>query len=170
MKPSSAPLLCLGLLCAIGSSCAAQESEPSPKPGGEPTLDTKGGQPEQRAAPQRYTYSPVGKRNPFQSTFEAMRPDDRRRRTLLERYELDQLRLVAVMSGTASPRAMVEDPAGRGHIVRIGTLVGRNGGQVSRIGRRHIAIHEEVRTPHGRFVHPVLLRLPADRLAQLEEL
>jgi len=119
--------------------------------------------------PPPFAYSAVGKRNPFRSYFEEIKPPDPgRKRTPLERYEIDQLKLVAVMRGTAAPRAMVEDPAGRGHVVRVGSLVGRNGGQVKAIRGRGIVIHEELRTPGGRFVHPVLMQLPEEQIAFME--
>jgi type IV pilus assembly protein PilP len=54
---------------------------------------------------------------------------------VLGQFELDQLRLVAVVTGVASPVAMLEDPHGQGHMVRVGTLVGRDGAVVKRIGK-----------------------------------
>jgi hypothetical protein len=49
--------------------------------------------------------------------------------SLLDQYQIDELRLVAIVSGSGaqagSPMAMVEDPAGVGHILRRGNYVGK---------------------------------------------
>ena len=70
--------------------------------------------------------------------------------TELQRFELDKLKLVAVVVGTATPMAMVEDPAGKGHTVKIGTLVGKRFGQVKHIRRGEIVVQEEY-PRHPRF-------------------
>jgi type IV pilus assembly protein PilP len=153
-----------------GTSCGRAQPESMPADVKSEQQTRASEQSTDEAIPQQYSYQAVGKRNPFQSYFEEIRPDEStRRRSKLERLELDQLKLVAVMIGTASPRAMVEDPDGRGHVVKVGTLIGRNGGQIKRIGARHVVIHEEVRTPSGRFVHPVTMRLPEEKLALFDE-
>jgi Tfp pilus assembly protein PilP len=49
--------------------------------------------------------------------------------SILDQYQIDELRLVAIVSGSGaqagSPMAMVEDPAGVGHILRRGNYVGK---------------------------------------------
>lgn len=62
--------------------------------------------------------------------------------TPLERYELGQLRLVALIYGDES-RAVVEDDQGIGYIVKIGTRIGPNGGEVARINPGRLVVHEE---------------------------
>ncbi len=62
--------------------------------------------------------------------------------TPLERYELGQLRLVALIYGGES-RAVVEDDQGIGYIVKIGTRIGPNGGQVAQISPGRLVVHEE---------------------------
>jgi len=167
---SPTALLALSLCLSTGAACARVEPEPSPTEIARGLPPQTSEQATVEVGPPQYSYQAVGKRNPFQSYFEEIRPDEpSRRRSKLERLELDQLKLVAVMIGTATPRAMVEDPDGRGHMVKIGTLIGRNGGQIERIGARHLVIHEEVRTPSGRFVHPVTMRLPEEKLALLDD-
>jgi len=66
--------------------------------------------------------------------------------TPLQRLSLDQLRLVGVVSGVATPKAMVEGPDGRGHTLKVGTLVGRNFGVVKRISSDRVVIEERYRT------------------------
>lgn len=62
--------------------------------------------------------------------------------TPLERYELGQLRLVALIYGDQS-RAVVEDDQGVGYIVKIGTRIGPNGGEVASINPGRLVVREE---------------------------
>lgn len=64
-------------------------------------------------------------------------------RTPLERYELGQLRLVAVVYGGTQSRAVVEDDQGLGYIVKIGTRIGPNGGEVAMIDRGKVVVRED---------------------------
>jgi type IV pilus assembly protein PilP len=43
-----------------------------------------------------------------------------------DRYSLDELKLVAVITGNTASRAMFVDPSGKGHVVTRGELVGRS--------------------------------------------
>ena len=87
-------------------------------------------------------YDPSGRRDPFRppraGTPHAVEPP-----TPLQRYEIGQLRLVAVIYETREPRAVVEDDQGLGYIVKVGTPIGPNGGQVRAIERGRLTITEE---------------------------
>jgi type IV pilus assembly protein PilP len=50
--------------------------------------------------------------------------------------------VVAVVWGTQRPRALVTDPSGRGYVVQEGTKVGKNDGQVIRIGDTTMLVRE----------------------------
>lgn len=52
---------------------------------------------------------------------------------VLIKYELDALRLKAVITGVAAPFAMIETPDGVGHVVRVGMRIGKSCAQVSRV-------------------------------------
>ena len=115
-----------------------------------------------------YLYSPVGKRDPFRSAIEdkltsADEGADRGSCGPLCKWELEQLRLVAVISGVSNPLAMVEDPNGRGYIVRRGTFVGKRNGKVSQIRSGEVVVTEiyrdQMQKPH---VNPVSIKLPTD--------
>ncbi|MCW5890670.1 MAG: pilus assembly protein PilP [bacterium] len=69
--------------------------------------------------------------------------------TPLQRYEIGQLRLVAVIYDTNAPRAVVEDDAGLGYIIRVGTPIGPNGGQVRAIERGRVLVREESEDFYG---------------------
>ncbi|MCE9667379.1 pilus assembly protein PilP [Myxococcus stipitatus] len=118
-------------------------------------------------APYVYTYNPVGKRDPFRSPLEELGPVSQANPVTactepLCAFDLDQLKLVAVVTGDANPIAMVEDPLGRGHIVRRNTRVGRQGGKVTQILRDSLTV-TEVFSGNGEIIkNPVTLQLKAD--------
>jgi len=113
-----------------------------------------------------YSYNPVGKRDPFRSPMEDMAreaPQPGLQVTAcnepLCQWDIDQLKLVAVVTGDANPMAMVEDPMGRGHVVRRNTRMGRQGGKVTQILRDEVIITETITTPERVVYNPVKLEL-----------
>ena len=105
-------------------------------------------------------YIGIGKRDPFHSylkdlTEESKKDDEagqRRTRALTEKFRLEQYRLTALITGTSRPHAMVEDPKGSGHILRIGSRLGRNGGRVTRITGQGVTVTLETSTSGNKKV------------------
>ena len=95
-----------------------------------------------------YSYNPIGKRDPFRSftSIEVVRPDSIVA-SELQSWELDQLNLVAILWGTDAPVAMVEDPKGKGHVIRHGDLIGKKWGTVTQIRSDEVIVTEEFRDP-----------------------
>jgi len=104
-------------------------------------------------AQEGYVYNPIGKRDPFRS-FLASGPkdDDDTPRTPLQRYDLDQYQLVGVIWGIDRPRALVQDPEHTGHVVEIGTYIGKNWGKVTQITSSGVVVTEEYQTIDGELV------------------
>ncbi len=110
-------------------------------------------------------YNPVGRRDPF-------RPfmlDLRRREpesvelTPLQRYELGQLTVVGTMWEMSPPRAVVEDSAGMGFIVTLGTPMGRNGGVVTAIEPRRVIVEEKTVDFYGNEqVNRIVMETPSE--------
>ncbi|MBU8895972.1 pilus assembly protein PilP [Corallococcus sp. M34] len=151
----------------------ACESSPRPPPAPPPPPKAAAAAPEPKAevpAPPAfvYTYSPVGKRDPFRSPLGELGPiqRDQPEHTCNEplcAFDIDQLKLVAVVTGDASPIAMVEDPLGRGHIVRRNTRMGRQGGKVTQILRDSVTVTEVFTGAKGELIsNPVSMQLKAD--------
>ncbi|MBI1949099.1 MAG: pilus assembly protein PilP [Deltaproteobacteria bacterium] len=112
-----------------------------------------------------YTYNAMNRRDPFKTYFDELSQNeqaDQSNLTELQKIDLDKLHLVAVVVGTATPMAMVEDTAGRGHTVKIGTLIGKRLGQVKHIRRGEIVVQEEFRDFTGK-------RIPQLKELKLEE-
>src|SRR5690606_5089601 len=93
---------------------------------------------ETAAAPVNYVYSPERMRDPFRAPgMEARRtmeaePETTCRRPICK-FDIDELSLVAVVTGGPNPVAMVRDPQGRGFNVRRNSPIGSKGGRVTAI-------------------------------------
>ncbi len=134
-----------------GSTGAAEAGGPAKAGGGEAVADAA----LEESLADTYIYSPVGKRDPFKSFYKDEKGAEKAHDGPvgpLQRYEIDQLELVAVVSGIAQPRAMVTAPDGKGYAVRLGTRIGKNYGRVTRIKNSEIIIAEDYRDPNGRKV------------------
>ena len=89
-----------------------------------------------------FTYDPTGRRDPFRSYILEQQNIDTATRGPLERFDLAQLRLDAVIWGTKRERALIRDPSGRGYVVQTGTAIGKNSGRVVRIGDSVVVVEE----------------------------
>jgi len=85
-----------------------------------------------------------GGRDPFRPMTLRTKVNTRARENLspLERLDLSQLKVVGIIWDIKEPRAMVEDTAGLGYVVKVGTPIGSNDGTVKAIHRNQIVIEE----------------------------
>jgi type IV pilus assembly protein PilP len=70
----------------------------------------------------------IQNRDPFRSyakTFQAQSAAPAQRRVLLPSTSLDEMNLIAIVTGIATPRAMLTDTAKVGHVIRRGDYIGR---------------------------------------------
>lgn len=127
--------------------------------------------PEEDETPEvAYAYSAIGKRDPFKSLFEEIsKVTGGEELTELQRYDIDQLKLIAIVTGAATPYAMVEDPSAKGHTVTRGTLIGKNWGRISAVTQRCLTVKEEYRDYTGRkHANEVDLCLPEPPALKLD--
>jgi type IV pilus assembly protein PilP len=90
-------------------------------------------------------------RDPFRPFTLDLRPRaEEQPLTPLQRYELAQLRVVAVVLNLSPPLALLEDSSGMGYIVTPGTPVGRRNGVVTAIQPRRILVEEKTMDFYGR--------------------
>jgi type IV pilus assembly protein PilP len=167
-------LAALALLAACGEKRAARPaSQPqapvaaAPAPAAPAVDAAKPDQPE-------WSYSSVGKRDPFRSFLSEVERGTggltTRCATPLGRFELEQLKLVAVVTGLEDPVAMVEAPSGVGYSVRRGACIGKNGGVVAAVRSGELVVSEwAVRADGTRDRTQTVLRLPKEAALNLEE-
>lgn len=119
--------------------------------------------PEESAAqpPVRMPYNPVGKVDPFAPLFKeevekkpeavVVKPKaPERPRTPLEKLDLAQLKLTAIVTAQNEKRALVEEASGKGYVVEIGTRIGLERGSVVEIGQDRIVIEHAAEDDFGK--------------------
>ena len=104
-------------------------------------------------------------RDPFESYLSVIEQQNRKRQEILrvhesrrvrqplEKFDLNTLKLVAIMKMGDSYAAMVEDSEGKGYVVRTGAYIGRDNGKVVAIDARNVHILEKIVSPTGEIVH-----------------
>ncbi|MCX5880467.1 MAG: pilus assembly protein PilP [Deltaproteobacteria bacterium] len=105
------------------------------------------------------SYDPVGKIDPFVPLLKddplKDLPDTKAKRekreptTPLERVDLSQLKLTAIIRTPSGFKAMVEETTGKGYIVTVGTYVGIHSGKVTNILKDRVVVEEEVEDALG---------------------
>lgn len=135
---------------AAGAGDAGAAEAPAPKSadaadGNAPRAGPDSGRPEEEEV---YTFNEnFSGRDPFRSYLPdfIVKPGEEGEglaeiRTQLERFDLSELQAIAIITGTAVPKAMVTDPSGMGHVIQPGTRLGRRGGKVVRISTNSIVV------------------------------
>ncbi len=104
-------------------------------------------------------YDASGKIDPFKALIQdipetveaAIEKKPERLLTPLEKIELSQIRLVAVIITEKKRIAMVEEASGKGYEVGVGTYIGRRDGVITQIKDSSIIVKEPVRDFKGRL-------------------
>jgi type IV pilus assembly protein PilP len=168
-------LLALGL---VGLSCG---SKPRPTPPvvaapaapAQPAVAEAPADATKKPAEPEWSYSSVGKRDPFRSFMTGpgrQGPERPTCPTPLGKFELEQLKLVAVITGLEDPVAMVEAPNGVGYAVRRGACIGKNGGTVAAVRTGEVVVAEwAIRADGTRDRTQTVLSLPKKEALNLEE-
>ncbi len=104
---------------------------------------------------EEYAYTSKGKVDPFKPSITL---DILKRRLMpkgpvlpLQTYELSQLKVVAIIMGFEHPRALLEDAAGKGYIVKEGIYVGKNNGRLIKILPNKLIVLQEYLDHYGKI-------------------
>ncbi len=103
-------------------------------------------------------YDPTGKIDPFEPLFREKpvlarknKRIKRAPRTPLERLDLSQLKLVGIILAASGNRALVEEASGKGYVIKKGTYIGTNGGQIVKIQKELITVEEKFEDVFGKI-------------------
>jgi len=110
-----------------------------------------------------YIYSAVGKRDPFRSYFGDIKAVEEEKEPVsdLQKYDLTDLNVTAIVWGITEPRAVVVTPDHKSIIVKRGSFIGKNWGKVSAILPDKLEITEVYKDPLGRkILNKLYLELP----------
>ena len=99
-------------------------------------------------------YNPEGKLDPFASLYKEkpitvsttghkLLQEPRRPLTPLEKVDLSQLKLVAIIRALSGNIALVEEASGKGYVIKKGTYIGTRSGKVGKILPDRIIVEEE---------------------------
>ena len=92
-----------------------------------------------------YSYNPAGKPDPFRPFIQLISGRGGSKNaplTPLQRYDISQLKLVAIISSPGGNIALVEDVAGKGYFLKKGTWIGKNDGKVTKILTDKVIVEE----------------------------
>ena len=90
-----------------------------------------------------YSYNPAGKPDPFRPFIQlASRGGSRTALTPLQKFDISQLKLVAIITTSEGNIALVEDVTGKGYFLKKGTWIGKNDGKVIKILKDAVIIQE----------------------------
>ncbi len=94
---------------------------------------------------EEYSYNPTGKPDPFKPFIQLTATKESQKSgplTPLQKYDISQLKLVAIITSREGNIALVEDATGKGYFLKKGTLVGKNDGKVTKILKDKVIIEE----------------------------
>ena len=91
-----------------------------------------------------FSYNPSGKPDPFKPFIELspVRAPRTVPLTPLQKYDISQLRLVAIISAPEGNVALVEDGTQKGYFLKKGTWIGKNEGKVTKILKDRVIVEE----------------------------
>jgi Tfp pilus assembly protein PilP len=128
--------------------------------------ETAEGEATEEKASGEYSYDPTNKVDPFKSFIIVRKELEEEKekeepRTYLETLDLSQLTLTAIVLSEKSKWALVQDSKGEGHVINIGTAIGRKRGQVVKILEREVVVREYDTDYRGNeVVTDISLKLP----------
>ena len=94
---------------------------------------------------EEYSYNPAGKPDPFKPFIQLISAKGGSKTgplTPLQKYDISQLRLVAIIASPGGDIALVEDVAGKGYFLKKGTWIGKNDGKVTKILKDKVIVEE----------------------------
>jgi len=138
-----------------------EATEPSKEPVKEitATVDTEG------KAKAAYFYDPTNKPDPFKSFIVVRRELEEKKqgkpKTYLETLDISQLTISAIVLGSKGNWALVRDSKGDGHVIKVGTLIGKQSGKVTRILEKEVVVTESYKDIKGREkIKDISIKLP----------
>jgi type IV pilus assembly protein PilP len=125
------------------SSLPVKTKSPALEKKEEPTKVAEKKEPEKKEEAE-FSYNPAGKPDPFKPFIQLSpaREASRIPLTPLQKFDISQLKLVAIISTPEGNIAMVEDATGKGYFLKKGTWIGKNDGKVTKILKDKVIIEE----------------------------
>jgi Tfp pilus assembly protein PilP len=120
-----------------------------------------------------YSYDPTNKIDPFKSFIilrrELEEKEQGKPKTYLETLDISQLTISAIVLGNKGNWALVRDSKGDGHVIKVGTLIGRRSGRVKKILEKEVVVTESYKDIRGRdIIKDISIKLPSTDIDQFD--
>lgn len=145
----SLSLFVLGSISGCADEPESQQTASSAKAAVKPVAKAAPPKPaekiEEAPKDEKYVYEAIGRRDPFVplTVKRKMGEDGDEPMTPLQRYELTQYRLTALLVGIDEPRAVVSAPDNKTYILKRGMKIGKNGGVIIEINSQAVLVEEK---------------------------
>jgi len=120
-----------------------------------------------------YSYDPTNKIDPFKSFIilrrELEEKEQGKPKTYLETLDISQLTISAIVLGNKGNWALIRDSKGDGHVIKVGTLIGRKSGRVKKILEKEVVVTESYKDIRGRdIIKDISIKLPSTDIDQFD--
>ena len=132
--------------------------------GAKPPVQVRNSSAKALITPERYDFS--GKKDPFRSYVVVTKaklplPQISTKQLPIQQYEINQFKVLGIITGLAENRAMLLDPTGKSYVVKDGSVIGPHNGRVLKIMPTSIEVTEQYREDSGKIMNRVVkLTLP----------
>ena len=65
-------------------------------------------------------------------------------------FDVSQFKLIGIITGGRENKAMVTDPGGKGYVLKVGMLIGKNDGKITSISSNGVDVLEQFKDDNGR--------------------
>ncbi len=65
----------------------------------------------------------------------------------LQQFDVNQFTVRGIVFGVTIPTAIIQDPTGKTHMIKVGTIIGKHWGKVIKIKKNEVVVHEELLDP-----------------------
>jgi type IV pilus assembly protein PilP len=179
-KNSNYPMIAVVLVCALSFTACSKNQSQAPVPAPAQPLKAAAATPKpvqkQASSALRLPTAPVNqfdfsnKKDPFKP-FVAVKVETKnspesikkhQRNSLpIHSFDVGQFKLIGIITGGRENQAMVTDPGGKGYVLKVGMLIGKNDGKVISISSNGVGVLEQFKDDNGRVRKEVIkLTLP----------
>ena len=153
-------------LCTLLLSACGKKQTPEPPPSATPKVVIVQPMPVQKQTSSVHLSPPPvnrfdfsNKKDPFkpfvavkaaQNTSPESLRRARRNSLPIHSFDVNQFKLIGIISSGRENKAMVTDPGGKGYVLKVGMLIGKNDGKIIAINSSGIEVLEQFKDDNGR--------------------
>ena len=169
LRNSNSSLFAVVLACALSfTACSKNQPQaPSPAPSQPPKTAAVLPKPVQKQAssalrlpaPPLNQFDFSNKKDPFKP-FVAVKTEPKNSPVSIKKnqlsslpihsFDVSQFKLIGIITGGRENQAMVTDPGGKGYVLKVGMLIGKNDGKITSINSSGVDVLEQFRDDNGR--------------------